>query len=269
METQREYHYTYYSYEEWGMGYFGSRSCKCLPEEDVKYFGSFKSKTFRPTQKIILKDDYATREEAIVDEIILHDYYDVVRNPHFANRAKQTSTGWTTFGSKMTEEQLKRHTEYFKNNPPLLGKKHSEETKEKLRQINKGKVPVNKGVPHTPEARKKMSEKNKGRTPWNKGKKGVYSDEYRSKISKGHKGKTPWNKGIPRTEEEKNNISKKVCKNIYQCEHKDGRIVICISMNKFCKEHNLCGECMSNIIHNKTKKKYHKNWTAKIISENL
>ncbi len=92
METPKEYYYTYYSYEEWGRGYFGSRGCKCLPEEDVKYFGSSKDKTFKPKYKIILKDNYATREEAIADEIILHDYYDVVNNPHFANKAKQTST---------------------------------------------------------------------------------------------------------------------------------------------------------------------------------
>ena len=92
METPKEYYYTYYSYEEWGMGYFGSRGCKCLPEEDVKYFGSSKDKNFKPTKKIILKDDYATREEAYADEIILQQYYKVVENPHFANRAYQTST---------------------------------------------------------------------------------------------------------------------------------------------------------------------------------
>jgi hypothetical protein len=91
METPREYYYTYYSYEEWGRGYFGSRKCYCLPEEDINYFGSFKDKTFKPKYKIILKDNYTTREEAYADEIILHDYYDVANNPHFANRAKQTS----------------------------------------------------------------------------------------------------------------------------------------------------------------------------------
>jgi hypothetical protein len=52
------------------MGYFGSRSCDCLPEEDIKYFGSFRDKNFHPTQKIILKDDYQTREETIVDDKI-------------------------------------------------------------------------------------------------------------------------------------------------------------------------------------------------------
>ena len=90
----KEYHYTYYSYEEWGRGYFGVRTCECLPEEDVEYFGSFADKSFRPTQKIILKSDYTTRVEANADEIILHDYYDVGNNPHFANRAKATSTGF-------------------------------------------------------------------------------------------------------------------------------------------------------------------------------
>lgn len=92
METQKEYYYTYYSYEEWGRGYFGSRKCYCLPEEDVKYFGSSKDKSFKPTQKIILKDDYNTREEAYADEIILQQYYKVVENPHFANRSYQSST---------------------------------------------------------------------------------------------------------------------------------------------------------------------------------
>ena len=92
METQKEYYYTYYSYEEWGRGYFGSRGCKCLPEEDVKYFGSFKDKTFKPTQKIILKSNYTTRAEADADEVLLHDYFKVDINPHFANQAKQTST---------------------------------------------------------------------------------------------------------------------------------------------------------------------------------
>jgi hypothetical protein len=92
METPKGYYYTYYSYEEWGRGYIGSRGCKCLPEEDVKYLGSSKDKTFKPTQKIILKDDYATREEAYADEIILQQYYKVVENPHFANKAYQTTT---------------------------------------------------------------------------------------------------------------------------------------------------------------------------------
>lgn len=92
METLKEYHYVYYSYEEYGRGYIGSRTCKCLPEDDVKYLGSFSDKTFKPTKKIIIKSDYKTREEANIDEVNLHNYYNVGNNPHFANRAKSTSS---------------------------------------------------------------------------------------------------------------------------------------------------------------------------------
>ena len=56
--------YVYYSYEEYGRGYIGKRECKCLPEEDISYFGSFHDKTFRPTQKIIL-ETFDTVEEAL------------------------------------------------------------------------------------------------------------------------------------------------------------------------------------------------------------
>ena len=94
-------HYTYYSYEEFGRGYIGKRSCKCSPEEDVRYFGSYKDKTFKPTQKIIL-ETYDTATEAITDEVKLHDFYDVANNSHFANRAKQTSKFY------VSDEQLKK-----------------------------------------------------------------------------------------------------------------------------------------------------------------
>ena len=107
METPKEYYYTYYSYEEWGRGYIGSRKCKCLPVKDINYFGSFTDKTFKPTQKIILKDDYVTREEAYADEIILQKFYKVVENPHFSNRAYQTSTKFYVPRERVVESNRK------------------------------------------------------------------------------------------------------------------------------------------------------------------
>lgn len=133
---QTRYYYTYYSYEEWGRGYFGSRGCKCLPEEDVNYLGSFKDKTFEPKYKIILKSDYSTRAEAYADEIVLQEYYKVVENPHFANRAYQTSTKFYftdgSFGGKkakelglgvhsLTTEQLKENGKKGGNKAKELG----------------------------------------------------------------------------------------------------------------------------------------------------
>lgn len=115
METPKEYHYVYYSYEEYGRGYIGSRTCRCLPEEDIKYFGSFKDKSFKPTQKIILKT-YDTREKAYADEIILQEYFKVVGNPHFANKSYQSTT------------------KFYYDTPPeqrvLNGKKGGEKAKE-------------------------------------------------------------------------------------------------------------------------------------------
>ena len=96
-----KYHYVYYSYEEWGRGYIGVRTCKCLPENDKRYFGSFTDKTFNPKYKIIL-GVFSTREEALGAEINLHDFYQIDVNPHFANRSKQKTSKFTFY---WTEER--------------------------------------------------------------------------------------------------------------------------------------------------------------------
>jgi hypothetical protein len=130
-----KHHYVYHSYEEWGREYIGIRSCDCLPEEDIQYFGSFRDKSFNPTKKTILFVR-ETREEVAEIEIILHDFFDVAINPKFANKAKATSTKFDTTGvtwGPHTEEWKKAKSESTsgKNNPcygrtgethPLFGK---------------------------------------------------------------------------------------------------------------------------------------------------
>jgi hypothetical protein len=56
--------------------------------------GSFTDKTFKPTEKIILST-FDTSEEAIEAEILLHSFYEIDANIHFANRAKQTSSAFS------------------------------------------------------------------------------------------------------------------------------------------------------------------------------
>ena len=122
-------HYVYHSYEEWGREYIGCRSCDCLPEEDTKYFGSFRDKTFKPTGKAILFV-CETRKEAAEIEIELHDFFDVAVNPQFANKAKATSTKFDTTGVPQTEAQKKATSERMSGEKhPLFGVPNSEEQK--------------------------------------------------------------------------------------------------------------------------------------------
>ena len=205
--------YIYYSYEEFGRGYIGSRGCKCLPEEDFKYYGSFHDKTFKPTQKIII-GVYESRKDAYEVEILLHEFYDVARNPHFANRCKALTTGFTVEGvpinkgikksdefRKLISESNKRRIVSDETRKKLSdnqkGRKHSEETKRKVGAASKGRqhteeykkkksLEVNGeknpmyGGTHTPEAREKIGAAQRGKT---------ISEEHRKRISEANKGK--------------------------------------------------------------------------------
>jgi hypothetical protein len=146
-------HYVYYSYEEWGRGYIGVRSCKCIPEEDVKYFGSFYDKTFKPNKKIIL-NKFNSREEAQKAEIVLHAFYKVDINIHFANLARATSFKFVSSaprseafkqqvsnrmkGRKLTPEHIKKVSEA--RSKKLKGRKHSLEHCQKISAGLKGKT---------------------------------------------------------------------------------------------------------------------------------
>jgi hypothetical protein len=122
--NNKKYFYVYYSYEPWGRGYIGKRECECLPEEDVKYFGSYRDKTFKPTEKIVLQT-FDTVEEVLQAEILLHEFYEVDKNPHFANKVRATTTGFYYSASG-------------KDNP-FYGRKHKKETIERIVSKNKGR----------------------------------------------------------------------------------------------------------------------------------
>lgn len=137
--------YVYYSYEEWGRGYIGVRSCECLPEEDIKYMGSYKDRGFQPTGKIILAE-LGSREEAVRAEISLHNFFEVHLNPHFANQVKQTSEGYDRKGVAVSEDIRQKYREAYnrfrEENPELyeLRKQKVLEGIEKFREENPEKV---------------------------------------------------------------------------------------------------------------------------------
>ena len=175
-----KHHYVYKSFEEEGRDYIGCRSCDCMPEEDTKYFGSFKDKSFKPTGKTILFV-CETRTEASEIEIELHNFFDVAVNPKFANRSMQTSTMFDTTGVPRTKAQRKAQSEKMsgENNPQfgdpqteewkkahserMSGRTFTEEWKQAQSERNSGEKHPNYGVPHTEEWKKAQSEKLTGR----------------------------------------------------------------------------------------------------------
>ena len=174
--------YVYYSYEEYGRGYIGKRECKCLPEEDINYFGSFHDKTFCPTQKIIL-ETFNTVEEALEAECSLHNFYEIDKNPHFANRAKQTSKKFycCSYGenNSMYGKMGEEHPAYgYKHNDEILHMFSERQRGEKNHMYGRcGEKNHMYGRTHTEEARRIMSERQigeknhmYGKKSWNSGK---------------------------------------------------------------------------------------------------
>ena len=153
-----KYYYVYFSYEKSGRGYIGQRQCVCRPEEDTAYFGSFKDPTFRPTEKIILFE-CASRREAVEIEIILHDLFQVDKNPYFANKSKQKSQGFSY--DRTGDKSKPEHRQ--KISIAHMGKKLSPETikrrQESRGEYTRGESHHRYGVPHTEENKEKIKQK--------------------------------------------------------------------------------------------------------------
>lgn len=99
--------------------------------------------------------------------------------------------GWVIGGRPCSEEHKNKIS--LKN----LGSKRSEETKLKMSQKAKGRIPWNKGKPMSEETKKKLSEKLKGKYGNRKGCK--HSEEAKEKNRLAHLGRIPWNKGLKKT----------------------------------------------------------------------
>ena len=137
MNTEQVYHYVYrITNTVLNKHYYGKRSSKIKPELDlgIKYFSSSKDKQFKNDQKsnpqnytykIIVR--CKTPVKALHYEVRLHNIFNVAINPAFYNKAKQTSTKFSTSGVASW----------------IKGKKH---TKETISKMSKAKKDVYKGA---------------------------------------------------------------------------------------------------------------------------
>lgn len=174
--------------------YIGSTS-----EDQVlsgNYFGSISSIKWKKIFKEELKKNkhlfkieilsiHDSRKLALESELEIQLEKNVVKSDEFMNESLAIVNGF--FGRDTSGE-----------NHPLYGKKHSEETKEKISKTLTGRL-------ESDETRKKKSESKKGDKNFFYGKK--HSEESKNKISNTKKGCSSWNKGIPMKEESKKKLS--------------------------------------------------------------
>lgn len=96
--------------------------------------------------------------------------------------------------SKMSPEERKEKYGKYGVKNGMYGKTHTEETKKKLSEINKGRIPVNKGKKASEETKQKLSEKAKLRIGDKNSFYGKHhSEETKQKLREKNIGKLPLN----------------------------------------------------------------------------
>ena len=125
------------------------------------------------------------------------DYWETFYIRYYCSNNPDYGYNMTDGGDGITnpcEEERKRRSDYAKEHyngekNPFYNRKHSEETKQKIRDKLTG-VKTGNRFERTDEWKKKLSEAHKGKEPWNKG----IKTGPNPKLSEAKKGKEPWNK---------------------------------------------------------------------------
>ena len=145
--------------------------------------------------------DYAfSLEELNIKEKVYIQLYDSLKNGY-----NETLGGDGTEGRPHSEETRQKISEANKgDNHPMYGKYHTEETKQKMSKIKKGENNPMHGNHHSEEAKQKIREGNKGKHLSNEAKQKIseakkgennpmygnhHSNEAKQKISEARKGK--------------------------------------------------------------------------------
>lgn len=135
--------------------------------------------------------DFDNYRDMLQLECDLHKKYDVDKNPMFYNRAKQTSTGFTTCNNhrKFTPEEIERRRKTMREHNPMKGRKHRPESIAKMIKSRTGLKRSEETKKKMAEIRRKVVEREKElgivHTPWNKGLK--MSEEFCERMKEARK----------------------------------------------------------------------------------
>ena len=247
--------------------YYGVRSSKCLPEEDINYLGS--GTIIKRAVKKYGKENFSkkidkifeTREEANLYEAEIVNEKWIEREDTYNLRiGGMNGYSWkmseevkikiskSLKGRKFSEEHSRKISEaQIGEKNHRYGTKASVATRQKLSIRNTGVNNNMYGKTHSDEVKKKLRECNIGKK---------LSEETKRKISEVHKGKvTP--------EETKIKMSEAACKRQYLVTSPDGIEQIIRNLQKFSEENNLTGSHMYAICNGSLTQ--HKGWTCKRI----
>lgn len=115
--------------------YIGVRSSECKPEDDVNYWGSssiLKMEIKERGRDLFKKDIleiFNTRKEALDEEIILHEKYNVSLNNEFYNLAKSRSHKYDAKGRVSVRDKFGNTCSLYKDDPRYLSGEYESITK--------------------------------------------------------------------------------------------------------------------------------------------
>jgi len=139
---------------------------------------------------------------------------------------------------------MKSKGKYYKN--------RSEEHKKKLSESLKGRIPPNCGKSHSEETKRKIGQKNKGRKA---------SEETRKKLSQCKKGENHPGYGKKRDSKIVNKIAEKKSKD-FSIINPKGETIYGKNIAKFCRENGLDKASICNMLNHKRGIKSHKGYRS-------
>lgn len=141
-------------------GYLGSGN---LLKKAIKKYGKH-----RFERKILHQFDNPADMFAKEQEIVTEEF---IKSRKTYNLVVGGSGGFKILNIDVWKTKLKESSILRENKQPMLGKTHSEESKQKISSANKGRTPWNKGSPgtwigrtHSEESKQKISQSRKGLT---------------------------------------------------------------------------------------------------------